>query len=44
MMEITINVPEWITYMVVIFLALWAVDLTLSLYKKYLEWKLRKFK
>ena len=38
---ITINVVEWVLYLLVIWLALSLADSTLALYKKYLEWKLK---
>ena len=43
-MEITINLPEWIAYIGVILIALWAADKTLLLIKKYYEWRIRKLK
>lgn len=43
-MEITINLPEWIAYIGVILIALWAVDKTLLLLKKWFEYRLRKLK
>ena len=41
---ITINVVEWVLYIVVIWLTLSLVDSTLALYKRYLEWKIKKLK
>ena len=41
---ITINVVEWVLYLVVIWLALSLGDSTLSLYKRYLEWRIKKLK
>ena len=41
---ITINVVEWVLYIVVIWLALSLADSTLALYKRYLEWKIKKLK
>jgi len=38
---ITINVVEWVLYLVVIWLALSLVDSTLALYKRYLEWRIK---
>lgn len=43
-MEIMINVPEWIAYIAIIIIALWAVDKTLLLMKKWYEWRIRKIK
>jgi len=43
-MEITINLPEWIVYIGVIFIALWVADKTLLLIKKWYEWKIEKEK
>jgi hypothetical protein len=43
-MEVTINLPEWIAYIGVILIALWAVDKTLLLIKKWYEWRIRKLK
>ena len=43
-MEITINLPEWIAYIGVILIALWVVDKTLLLIKKWYEWRIRKLK
>ena len=41
---ITINVLEWVLYLVVIWLALSLGDSTLALYKRYLEWRIKKLK
>ena len=41
---ITINVVEWVLYLVVIWLALSLADSTLALYKRYLEWRIKKLK
>ena len=41
---ITINVVEWVLYIVVIWLTLSLDDSALSLYKRYLEWKIKKLK
>ena len=41
---ITINVVEWVLDIVVIWLALSLADGTLALYKRYLEWKIKKLK
>lgn len=41
---ITINVVEWVLYLVVIWLSLSLADSTLALYKRYLEWRIKKFK
>ena len=41
---ITINVEEWVLYLVGIWLALSLADSTLLLYKIYLEWKIMKIK
>ena len=41
---ITINVVEWVLYLVVIWLALSLADNTLALYKRYLEWRIKKLK
>jgi hypothetical protein len=41
---ITINVVEWVLYLVVIWLALSLADRTLALYKRYLEWRIKKLK
>tara|TARA_R110000796_G_scaffold175292_3_gene292324 strand:- start:395 stop:544 length:150 start_codon:yes stop_codon:yes gene_type:complete len=41
---ITINVVEWVLYLVVIWLALSLGDSTLALYKRYLEWRIKKLK
>lgn len=41
---ITINVVEWVLYLVVIWLALSLSDSTLALYKRYLEWRIKKLK
>lgn len=43
-MEITINIPEWIGYIGVILIALWAVDKILLLVKKYLQIKIKNKK
>tara|TARA_R110002051_G_scaffold41738_1_gene86411 strand:+ start:1348 stop:1539 length:192 start_codon:yes stop_codon:yes gene_type:complete len=43
-MTIEINVVEWVLYIVVIWLALALADTTLALYKRYLEWKIKKLK
>ncbi len=43
-MEITINVLEWVLYIVIIVLALSLADNTLSLYKRYLQWRIKKEK
>lgn len=39
---ITINVVEWVLYLVVIWLSLSLTDSTLALYKRYLEWRIKK--
>ena len=41
---ITINVVEWVLYFVVVYLALSLADNTLLLYKRYLEWRIKKIK
>ena len=41
---ITINVVEWVLYLVVIWLALSLADSTLAIYKRYLEWRIKKIK
>jgi len=41
---ITINVVEWVLYLVVIWLALSLADNTSALYKRYLEWRIKKLK
>lgn len=41
---ITINVVEWVLYLVVIWLSLSLADSTLALYKRYLEWRIKKLK
>jgi len=41
---ITINVVEWVLYLVIFWLALSLVDSTLALFKKYLEWRIKKLK
>ena len=41
---ITINVVEWVLHLVVIWLALSLADNTLALYKRYLEWRIKKIK
>lgn len=43
-MKITINILEWAAYFVVIMMALWAADITLTLVKKWYEWRVRKKK
>ena len=43
-MKVTINIAEWILYFLVIWLALGLADNTLALYKRYLEWKIKKIK
>ena len=43
-MTIEINVVEWVLYVVVIWLALSLGDVTLSLYTRYLKWKIKKLK
>lgn len=39
---ITINIVEWVLYLVTIWLALILADYTLSLYKRYIEWRIKK--
>ena len=41
---ITINVVEWVLHIVVIWLALGLANNTLRLYKRYLEWRIKKIK
>ena len=41
-MTITINVVEWVLYIVVILLALSLADMTLSLYEKYIQYRIKK--
>ena len=41
---ITINVLEWVLHFAVIWLAISLADDTLALYKRYLEWKIKKIK
>jgi transposase len=43
-MEMHINVPEWVLYVVVVWLAIGLADTTLALYQRYLEWKIKKEK
>jgi hypothetical protein len=43
-MTVTINIAEWILYFLMIWLALGLADNTLALYKRYLEWKIKKTK
>lgn len=41
---VTINVVEWVLYIVVIYLAFRLGDGALALYKRYLEWRIKKLK
>ena len=41
---VTINVVEWVLYIVVVYLALSLADSTLALYKRYLERRIKKLK
>tara|TARA_Y100000385_G_scaffold61188_1_gene59735 strand:- start:1636 stop:1788 length:153 start_codon:yes stop_codon:yes gene_type:complete len=41
---VTINVVEWVLYIVVVYLSLSLADSTLALYKRYLEWRIKKLK
>ncbi len=41
---ITINIVEWALYLAVIWLSLSLADNILVLYKKYLEWKIKRSK
>jgi len=41
-MSITINIVEWVLYLVVIWLALALADNTLALLERYLKWRLKK--
>ena len=43
-MKIEINVVEWVLYLVVTWLAFSLANNTLSLYKRYLEWRIKKLK
>lgn len=43
-MTITINAPETILYLLVILIALYAVDLTLILVGKYLKWRIKRIR
>jgi len=43
-MTVEINIAEWMLYLIVIYLSIALADNTLSLYKKYLEWKIENFK
>lgn len=43
-MEVTIKITEWMIYVFVIWLSLYAVDLTLSIYGRWLKWKIKKMK
>jgi len=43
-MTIEINVVEWVLYIVVIWLALGLADTTLAIYKRYLDWRIKKLK
>ena len=43
-MKIEINVVEWVLYFVVTWLAFSLANNTLFIYKKYLEWRIKKLK
>lgn len=43
-MIIEINIPEWIAYIGVMIIAMWAADKTLLLIKKWFEWRVEKAK
>ena len=38
-MEIVINLPEWLAYIVAILWLLWLADMTLQLIQKWLDWR-----
>lgn len=39
-----IKIPEWMLYIIIILLLGYTVDMILTFYQKYLEWKIRKQK
>ncbi len=41
---ITMNVVEWVLYLVIIWLVLSLADSTLALYVRYLEWRIKRLK
>lgn len=43
-MIIEINIPEWVAYIGVMIIAMWAADKTLLLIKKGFEWRIKKSK
>ena len=43
-MTITINLPEILVYIFIIWLALTLADSTLNLYVRYLKWRIKKQK
>lgn len=43
-MTIQINVVEWVLYLVVVWLSLVIANTTLTLLKKYFDWRLKVYK
>ena len=41
---VTINVVEWVLYIVVVYLAFRLADGVSALYKRYIEWLIKKLK
>ncbi len=41
-MEVTIIVPEWVGYVGITLIIMWSIDIGLSVYKRYLEWEIKK--
>lgn len=39
---ITIQIPEWLVYLFLVYMAVSVVDMGMQIYLKYLKWKIMK--